>query len=131
MMVLLIMWVLRSLLRRPRLAASCLAVVILVTVPDLLLRSFVDPDLPRPALLMLLLVLAAAGLFLRASWRRRREAAHGRPRTRPFALRIAVLRGRDGPFTRTAVVFDRYRRPPAGAGGAQPAGSGPGRISRR
>ena len=127
MMVLLIMWVFRSLLRRPRLAASCLAVVILVTVPDLLLRSFVDPDLPRPALLMLLLVLAAAGLFLRASWRRRREA-HGAGRTWPFALRIAVLRGRDGRSTRTAVVFDRYRRPPAGAGGAQPAGPGPGSV---
>ena len=131
MMVLLIMWVFRSLLRRPRLAASCLAVVILVTAPDLLLRSLVDPDLPRPALLMLLAVLAAAALFLRASWRRRREAAHGTLRTRPFAVRIAVLRGRDGPFTRIAVVFDRYRRPPAGAGSAQPAGAGPGRISRR
>jgi len=129
MMILLIMWVLRSLLRRPmRFAASCLAVVVL-TVPDLLLRSFVDPDLPRPALLMLLAVLAGAGLFLRASWRRRARTAVT-PRRRSFALRIAVLRGRDGPFTRTAVIFDRYRRPPAGAGGAQ-AGAGPGRISRR
>jgi hypothetical protein len=125
MMVLLIMWVLRSLLRRPmRLAASYLAILV---VPDLLLRRFVDPDLPRPALLILLAVLAAAWLFMRASWRRRRDA-YGTPRTRPFALRIAVLRGRDGPFTRTAVVFDRYRRP--GADGAQ-AGAGPGKISRR
>jgi hypothetical protein len=71
MIILLVMWVLRSLLRRPmRFAACCLAVVIL-TVPDLLLRSFVDPDLPRPALLVLLAFLAAAWLFLRASWRRR------------------------------------------------------------
>jgi len=129
-MILLVMWVLRSLLRRPmRFAACCLAVMVL-TVPDLLLRSFVDPDLPRPALLMMLAVLAGAGLFLRASWRRRREA-HGSRRTRPLPLRIALLRGRDGPFTRTAVIFDRYRRPRAGAGGAQSSGAGPGRISRR
>src|SRR5579864_6699201 len=58
--------------------------------------------------------------------------AHGTRRARPWPLRIALLRGRDGPFTRTAVIFDRYRRPPAGAGGAQAsAGAGPGRISRR
>ena len=122
--------VLRPLLAKPlRLVPRFM---ILLTVPDLLLRWSLDADLPRVVLLALLVVLAAAGLFLRASWRRRREAAHGTLRTRPFALRIAVLRGRDGPFTRTAVVFDRYRRPPAGAGGAQPAGAaGPGRISRR
>jgi len=127
MIVLLLMWVLRSLLGRPmRLAGSYLAVMMLLAVPDLLLRRFVDPELPRPALLALLAVLAAAGLFLRASWRRRPRAAVT-PRRRSFALRIAVLRGRDGVSTRTAVVIDRYRRP----GGAQPAGAGPGRISRR
>jgi hypothetical protein len=114
--------VLRPLLAKPlRLVACCLACMILMTVPDLLLRWSLDDDLPRAALLALLAVLAAAWLFLRASWRRRQEA-HGAPRTRPFALRIAVLRGRDGRFTRTAVVFDRYRRQ---------AGSGPGKISRR
>ena len=123
--------VLRPLLAKPlRLVACYLACMILLTVPDLLLRWSLDDDLPRGALLALLAVLAAAWLFLRASWRRRREA-QGARRTRPFALRIAVLRGRDGPFTRTAVIFDRYRRPPAGAGDAQPAGAGPGRISRR
>jgi len=123
---------LRPLLAKPRrLVARYLACMILLTVPDLLLRWSLDADLPRVVLLALLAVLAAAWLFLRASWRRRREA-EGTSRRRPFALRIAVLRGRDGPFTRTAVVFDRYRRPPAGAGGAQSAGaSGPGRISRR
>jgi hypothetical protein len=122
---------LRRLLAKPlRPIACCLACIGLLTVPDLLLRWSLDADLPRVALLALLAVLAAAWLFLRASWRRRREA-QGAPRTRPFALRIAVLRGRDGPFTRTAVVFDRYRRPPTGAGGAQPAGAGPGKISRR
>lgn len=121
--------VLRPLLAKPRrLAARSLACMILLTVPDLLLRWSLDADLPRVALLALLAVLAAAWLFLRSSWRRRRQA-HGTPQTWP-ALRIAVLRGRDGPFTRTAVIFDRYRRPPAGAGGAQ-AGAGPGRISRR
>jgi hypothetical protein len=109
--------VLRRLLAKPlRLVACYLACMILLTVPDLLLRWSLDADLPRAALLVLLAVLAAAWLFLRASWRRRREA-QGVPRTRPFALRIAVLRGRDGPFTRTAVVFDRYRRPPTGADG--------------
>lgn len=125
--------VLRRLLAKPlRLVACYLACMILLTVPDLLLRWSLDADLPRVALLALLTVLAAAWLFLRASWRRRREAqGTPTPRTRPFALRIAVLRGRDGPFTRTAVVFDRYRRSPTGAGGAQPAGAGPGRISRR
>jgi hypothetical protein len=122
---------LRRLLAKPlRPVACCLACMVLLTVPDLLLRWSLDADLPRAALLALLAVLAAAWLFLRASWRRRREA-QGTPRTRPFALRIAVLRGRDGPFTRTAVVFDRYRRSPTGAGAAQPAGAGPGRISRR
>jgi hypothetical protein len=124
--------VLRPLLAKPRrLVSRYLACMILLTVLDLLLRWSLDADLPRAVLLALLAVLAAAWLFLRSSWRRRREAAHGTPLTRPFAVRIAVLRGRDGPFKRTAVVFDRYRRPPAGAGGAQPAGSGPGRISRR
>jgi hypothetical protein len=122
--------VLRPLLAKPRrLAARSLACMILLTVPDLLLRWSLDADLPRVGLLALLAVLAAAWLFLRSSWRRRRQA-HGTLRTRPFALRIAVLRGRDGRSTRTAVIFDRYRRPPAGAGGAQ-AGAGPGRISRR
>ena len=122
--------VLRPLLAKPRrLVACCLACMILLTVPDLLLRWSLDDDLPRAALLALLAVLAAAWLYLRASWRRRREA-RGTPRTRTFALRIAVLRGRDGPFTRTAVVFDRYRRSPRGAGGAQ-ARAGPGKISRR
>lgn len=123
--------VLRPLLAKPRrLVTRCLAWMMLLTVPDLLLRWSLDADLPRVALLALLAVLAAAWLFLRASWRRRRQA-RGTRRTRPFPLRVAVLRGRDGPFTRTAVIFDRYRRPPAGAGGAQPAGAGPGRISRR
>ena len=108
---------LRPLLAKPlRLVARYVACMILLTVPDLLLRWSLDADLPRVALLALLAVLAAAGLFLRASWRRRREA-RGTPRTRPFAVRIAVLRGRDGPFTRTAVVCERYRRLPADAGG--------------
>ena len=119
---------LRPLLAKPlRLAPRCLAGLVLLTVPDLLLRWYVDADLPRVALLALLAVLAASGLFLQASWRRRREAGCRTPRTRPFALRIGVLRRRDGPFTRTAVIFDRYRRP----GGTQPSGAGPGRISRR
>ena len=104
---------LRPLLARPtRLVACCLAGMILVTVPDLLLRYYLDPDLPRVALLALIALLAAAGLFLRASWRRRPSSAR-RPRRRSFALRIAVLRGlrgRDGASTRTVVVFDRYRR---------------------
>jgi hypothetical protein len=123
--------VLRPLLAKPRrLVARSLAFMVLLTVPDLLLRWSLDADLPRVALLALLAVLAAAWLFLRASWRRRLEA-RGAPCKRLFPLRIAVLRGRYGPFTRTAVIFDRYRRPPAGAGGAQAAGAGPGRISRR
>jgi len=123
--------VLRPLLAKPRrLAPRALACIVLLTVPDLLLRWTLDADLPRVALLALLAVLAAAWLFLRASWRRRLEAPRT-PRTRLFPLRIALLRGRDGPFTRTAVVFDRYRRPPAGAGGAPSAAAGPGRISRR
>jgi len=122
---------LRPLLAKPRrLVTPYLACMILLTVPDLLLRWSLDVDLPRVALLALLAVLAAAWLFLRSSWRRRRQAC-GMPRTRPFALRLAVLRGRDGPFTRTAVILDRYRQPPAAACGAQPAGAGPGRISRR
>ncbi len=121
--------VLRPLLGKPmRLVACCLVGMILLTVPDLLLRCWLDADLPRAALLALLAVLAAAWLFLRASWRRR-PRTHGAPRRRSFALRIAVLRGRDGRSTRTAVVFDRYRRPRADR--AQPAGAGPGRISRR
>jgi len=120
--------VLRPLLAKPRqLVARYLACMILLTVPDLLLRWSLDADLPRTVLLALLAVLAAAWFFLRASWHRRRDAAHGTPLTRPFAVRIAVLRGRDGPFSRT-VVFDRYRRPPAGAGSAQPAGPGPGSV---
>ena len=120
---------LRPLLAKPmRLVACYLAGMILLTVPDLLLRCYLDADLPRVALLALLAVLAAAWLFLRASWRRR-PRANATPRGRSFALRIAVLRGRDGLSTRTAVVFDRYRRP--GADRAQPAGAGPGRISRR
>jgi len=115
--------VLRRLLAKPLRLASCyLACMVLLTVPDLLLRWSLDADVPRVALLALLAVLAAAWLFLRASWRRRRREAHGAPRARPFALRIAVLRCRDGPFTRTAVVFDRYRRQVS---------AGPGRISRR
>jgi hypothetical protein len=125
--------VLRPLLaKQRRLVTRSLACIVLLTVPDLLLRWSLDADLPRIALLALLAVLAAAWLFLRASWRRRLEVREVRrtPRRRRFPLRIAVLRGRNGPFTRTAVIFDRYRRPPAGAG-AHPAGAGPGRISRR
>ncbi len=122
--------VLRPLLAKPpRSVARCLACLILLTVPDLVLRWSLDADLPRVVLLALLAVLAAAWLFLRASWRRRRQA-RGTPRRWP-ALQLAVLRRRDGPFTRTAVILDRYRRPPAGAGGAQSAAGGPGRISRR
>jgi len=119
--------VLRPLLLRPlRLVAAYIGAAILLAIPDLLLQRFVDPDLPRAALVMLLLVLAAAGLFLRASWRCR-PGARMTPRRRSFALWIAVQRGRNGVPTRTAVVFDRYRRP----GRAQPSGAGPGRISRR
>jgi hypothetical protein len=118
---------LRPLLARPmRLVACYVAGMILLTVPDLLLRYYLDADLPRVALLALLAVLAAAGLFLRASWRRR-QVSPARSRRR-FAFRIAVLRGlrgRDGASTRTAVIFDRYRRP------GEPAAAGPGRISRR
>lgn len=106
--------VLRPLLQRPmRLVAAYIVATILLAAPDLLLRHFVDPDLPRAALVTLLVVLAAAGLFLRASWRRRPRATMT-SRRRSFALWIAVQRGRDGVSTRTAVVFDRYRRP-AGA----------------
>jgi hypothetical protein len=116
---------LRPLLARPmRLVACYLGGMVLLTVPDLLLRYYLDADLPRVALLALLAVLAAAGLFLRASWRRR-QLAPARSTKRTFALRVAVLRGRDGASTRTAVVFDRYRRP------GESAAAGPGRISRR
>jgi len=116
---------LRPLLAKPmRLVACYIAGMVLLTVPDLLLRYYLDADLPRVALLALLAVLAAAGLFLRASWRCR-QVAPARSRRRSFALRVAVLRGRDGASTRTAVIFDRYRRP------GQSAAAGPGRISRR
>ena len=111
MIVLLLMSVLRSLLGRPmRLAGSYLAFMVLLAVPDLLLRRFIDPDLPRPALLALLAILAAAGLFLRASWRRR-AGFRVTLKRRSFALLIALLRGADGRSTRTAVILDKYRRP--------------------
>lgn len=77
--------VLRPLLAKPlRLVACSLACIVLLTVPDLLLRCYLDADLPRVALLALLAVLGAAWLFLRASWRRRPKA-HGTPRRRSFA----------------------------------------------
>ncbi|HVR07826.1 MAG TPA: hypothetical protein VMW75_07225 [Thermoanaerobaculia bacterium] len=107
---------LRRLLAKPmRLAAWYVAAVLLLTVPDLLLRCYVDADLPRAALATLIVVLAAAGLFLRASWRRRSDFRVTFKR-RSCALFIAVLRGADGASTRTAVVFDRYRRPPPSSG---------------
>ena len=102
---------LRRLLEKPmRLAAWYVAAALLVTVPDLLLGCYVDPDLPRPALVGLIGILAAAGLFLRASWRRR-AGFRVTLRRRSFALLVALLRGADGTSTRTAVIFDRYRRP--------------------
>jgi hypothetical protein len=105
---------LRRLLEKPRrLVAWYVAAAFVVTVPDLLLGCYVDADLPRPALVALIVVLAAAGLFLRASWRRRAGFRVTLER-RSFALFIARLRGAggaDGRSTRTAVIFDRYHRP--------------------
>ena len=77
--------VLRPLLAKPKRLIVCfVAGMILLTVPDLLLRRYLDADLPRIALLALLTVLAAAWLFLRASWRGRPQA-RGTPRRRFFA----------------------------------------------
>lgn len=128
-MIALLFWLLlRPLLEKPlRLIAYLLGFMVLAAVPDLLLRHYFDADLPRTATAALLVVLAAAALFLRASWRRRWPRAlampaarvapppappapgSSRPPARCFALRIAVLRGPDG-STRTAVVLDRQSR---------------------
>jgi uncharacterized membrane protein YfcA len=129
-MIVLLFWLLlRPLLEKPlRLIAWLFAGLVLAAVPDLLLRRYLDADLPRAATAVLLVVLAAAALFLRASWRRRWPSALTRPEDwgatppqsappppaapgkRCFALRIAVLRGPNG-STRTVVVLDRQRRP--------------------
>jgi hypothetical protein len=83
--------VLRPLLETPlRLVACFLVGAALVTIPDLLLKRFVDADLPRTATAALTVILAGACLFLRASWRRRgpvrrrprRERRTGRSATR-------------------------------------------------
>jgi hypothetical protein len=137
-MIALLFWaLLRPLAQKPLRLVACLIVGLAVAaVPDLLLRRYLDADLPRAATAALLVVLAGAVVFLRASWRRRwppalawpgaRLAKPGTevppwrtapppptappPAARRFALWIAVLRGPDG-STRTAVVLDRQRRP--------------------
>jgi len=96
-------------------AAWCVAAVLLLTGPDLMVRCYIDPDLPRAALATLIVVLAGAGLFLRASWRRG-TGFRVMFKRRSCGLLIAVLRGADGASTRTAVIFDRYRRPPRPSG---------------
>lgn len=103
----------------------------LTAIPDLLLRRYLDADLPRPAVAALIAILAAAALFLRASWRRRANAAAASPRP-AFRLWIGLRRDPDGLFTRTVMVFDRHRRQrPLAGGEPHVAGTGPGRISRR
>jgi hypothetical protein len=98
---------LRPLLAKPmRLAACFVAGIVLLTVPDLLLRRYLDADLPRIALLALLTVLAAAWLFLRAGWRRR-PRARGTPWRRLFARRSAASPGNR--TARNAVL--PFRRP--------------------
>lgn len=102
--------VLRPLLETPlRLVACFLVGAALVMIPDLLLKRFVDADLPRTATAALGVTLAGACLFLRASWQRRGPA--GRRRDRAFAPRFANARPFGGPtgeaVTRTVVVLDR------------------------
>jgi hypothetical protein len=132
-MIALLFWaVLRPLVQKPLRVVACLIVGLAVAaLPDLLLRRYLDADLPRAATATLLVVLAGAALFLWASWRRRWPPARAWPGTRlakpgteappwrtappppaarRFALWIAVLREPDG-STRTAVVLDRQRRP--------------------
>jgi hypothetical protein len=124
----LLAWMLlRPLLERPlRLVACFVMGGVLLAVSELLLERYVDPDLPRVAAATLILALGAAGLYLRASWRRARSrrpcgpATPAAPPARSFAFGIAVFRGPDGCFTRAAVVLDRLR-PPAGGGPRQPA----------
>jgi hypothetical protein len=82
--------VLRPLFERPmRLVASFLAGFAAVAAADLLLQHTLDADLPREVTLALLTLLAAAWLFLRASWRRRRRSilAGRRRRRGPAAFR--------------------------------------------
>ena len=103
--------VLRPLLEAPlRLFACFLVGAALVTIPDLLLKRFVDADLPRVVTAALALTVAGAFLFLRASWRRRGPA--GRRRMRSFMPSFADFRHSGGPTggaaTRTVVVLDRY-----------------------
>jgi hypothetical protein len=71
----LLAWLLlRPLLERPmRLVARFAMGGALVVVTELLLERYVDPDLPRVAAATLILALGAAGLYLRASWRRARH----------------------------------------------------------
>lgn len=80
-MIALLLWmVLRPLLEKPlRLLARLLPLLALTAMPDLLLRRYLDADLPRAATAALLIVLGAAALFLRASWRQRRMPARARP----------------------------------------------------
>ncbi|HLX09842.1 MAG TPA: hypothetical protein VKY89_18445 [Thermoanaerobaculia bacterium] len=80
-MIALLFWmVLRPLLEKPlRLLARLLPLLVLAAIPDVLLRRYLDPDLPRVATAALLIVLGAAALFLRASWRQRRMAAGAWP----------------------------------------------------
>jgi hypothetical protein len=100
--------VLRPLLETPlRLVACFLVGAVLVTIPDLLLKRFVDADLPRTATAALGVTVAGAFLFLRASWRRR--GPPGRRPKRSFALSFAKLRPAGGAWTRTVVVLDQYR----------------------
>lgn len=79
-MIALLFWmVLRPLLEKPlRLFARLLPVMALAAIPDLLLRRYLDADLPRAATAALLIVVGAATLFLRASWRQRRMPARAR-----------------------------------------------------
>jgi hypothetical protein len=88
----LLAWLLlRPLLERPmRLVAGFAVGGAVAVVTELLLQRYVDPELPRVAAATLILALGAAGLFLRASWRRaswrrarrrlRRQAAREGPR---------------------------------------------------
>jgi hypothetical protein len=121
----LLAWMLlRPLLERPmRLVASFAVGGALVVVSEFLLERYLDPELPRVAAATLILALGAAGLYLRASWRRARWRRPRGPVTQParsFAFGIAVLRGPGGSFTRAAVILDRHR-PWAPAGTRQPA----------
>jgi uncharacterized membrane protein YfcA len=81
MSTLLILMVLRPLVERlVRLVAGVVAASAALAAGDWLLRRHLDADLPREVTLALLILLAVAWLFLRASWRRRRRRILSRRR---------------------------------------------------